>query len=1452
MAPSVGEDVTATVEVRSFGELQTQLRALSYSEPVGVESVPLVRRLLGDLVGASTAREKAEKALEKAQRDALELSQILLPLRKENAQLTRENNSLHLEIIHQEEAVTEREKACELQLEGLRDDVKKLQFLNGQKTQQCAKKEQEVAKLQAQLERVLATGAQGFNSPSMETRGSDASQSLRRLSMDSQQARKTQQLEQQAQVAKDLQQQLADVTTENAKLRAQCDQFNDKLSKREQEISRLSKLSVQVVNDQNASARKLQDLEERYQTRSRQDAADLQVEQLSTQVDILNDQVAKYESRLKEATEQIRRNGGLAEKLQQAELDREHFVKELSVLQAKYHVLEEEHARCSNPHAEPGNPAVPRSPGSVVNSPDAEVEEEGEEQNAGEASLKEQVQTLTTHKDRLEDALRAMHYDKISYTNALSNANSHNRVLTSDLSRAEAKVKELNVEKTKLEQLLADARASLDANSRELDVLRETLKQSEDNQGLDKEKNASLHRELRSMDKLLSQRDEECRSLNRALSILKGEVERLTGKIDRLEAAANGGGGDDAAQDGRKAVFVQEMKWLEEERHDLRREKEELMLQVMNLEENLQKANTSLQEAQHEKEKLLEKVDVATKMQTNAEGMLETKKRECADIQRQLVETKGTVRELTDKQNQAQVLLSRAEETENEKLVVQNEALALKRHVEELRDQNASLKNRVENDDLYGKRLSDQIQKLQAEAAVATKKCSTLEKEKAELQSNYDNAMVELRNARQTWNHYQNEFEKLSKEVQAQQHSLSSGQNALQSSQSSVSELRNQVRQLQSELKLKQNNSHQLETRLEQEKTSHKTVQTQLVLLQDELLQVKETNRAREIALKQLRGEIQTKDRTLTEKTEAVENFKLLIEQMESSRDQMVFQTKQRQQQIQRHQQEMDDLNSKVSTLESEISAKNNEISSLKKLTRTLDSEKDAVNDQLDALTEKYHEIEKQSNELRKAVQDKKSDATGLQEQMGSLVNKLNEAEDNLSKLQTHCSQLENEVDRLEHMKGMHTAELAALAQDLENMTIENQAISEECTRLQRVELSHSQSTKNMKQTKREVERERDTLQIELEDLRHTYRSLIQEHEGMQKARAEISTLQEELAVVNESLRKQVASLDNQTHTLREKNAILATESATYRDQVSFLTEKLQASEEKLDDVQTRMHQLMQELEAQKQVSTEISAQRYGAQAENAAVSQRIVHLEAKLSNCKYEMKSLQDKLHAEQSQRRSLEEVASTLRQKIATNDNLISRLEEQRDAMAQEIQASYQRQVPVSTPVMNMSELNHTPPSGSQSSRASEQRRAKARAEHLSPPPSPSRSSPSDAVGSTPESGGKASSTSSYLPLHALEEAQVKCQQLEDRLAQQDNTIKQLERSRSKFKRFAAKYEREIEQRDRRIEELQSSSHASSFVSPDARLFRSERSHSSSSSSSSSRSRRHPVDTSISASSQ
>lgn len=1047
----------------------------------------------------------------------------------------------------------------------------------------------------------------------------------------------------------------------------------------------------------------------------------------------------------------------------------EKYSSELRTLQSRYQALEEErfHSDGTLQKASGALESTGMQSSRVSNDPKTDEQLE---------ALKEQIENLTAHRDRLEDALRATHYDKISYTNALSNANSHNRVLANDLARTESKLMEVSSKHTKLQQSFADANATLESQKREVDVLRESFKQSEDNRVLENEKNASLHRELRAMDKVLSQRDEECRALNYSLLHQKAEVDRLASRIEAMNSStSNDEESSSQPNPGRKELFAQEIKWLEEERQELRRGKEELMLQVMNLEEELQTTRSSAQRAEVEKDKLSEKLDVAAKLQANLEDVLEDKKRECLELENKLAESREGLRELQGKYNQAQLLLHRAEETENEKIQVQNEALGLRKLVEELRDTNASLKNRIENEDVHANRLKDQMEKVQDELTLLRKANNSLEKEHSELKRNFENAMSELRNARQVCNHYQNEYEKLAKELQDHQHSLSSEVNALQSSQTSLAELKSQVRQLQSELRLKQNTVHQLQTRLDQEKLSLKTVQSELAMTQDELLQTRETNRAREITVKQLRDDIQAKDRGLTEKAEAVENFKLLIEQMESSRDQLVFKVKTQQQQIQRHYQETEDLQSKLGVLEKEMLSKGTEMSSLKKLTRTLDSERDNLHDQLDTLTEKYHEVVEQNNQLRQGVQTESASINSLQEQLGNLVSQLNEREDQTKKLQAHCSQLESEVDRLEHIKGMHEAEMAALAQDLENMTIENQALSEECTRLQFAHRSQNQSVNGLKQSVRQAERERDTLNIELEDLRHTYRSLIQEHEGMERARSQVAELHEELAIMNEALRKQVASLENEVRMRKEKNVTVSAEAATYRDQVSFLTEKLQANEQALAERENRQQDLQQELETQKHISTEISAQRYGAQAQNAAVSQRIVHLEAKLSNSKFEARSLQEKLQAEQSQRRALENLVTTLRQKIAANDTLIGHLEEQRQAMAQEIQSTHQRRVVADE--MDMSELSHTPPNRAldQSDRASSSRSG-LHGQHEESPLSSSRYQ-SQTTNDAPASeidGGLGNSASSILPLRSLEEAQRKCKELEDRLTQQDDTIK------------------------------------------------------------------------------
>ena len=63
-------------------------------QPLGVESVSLVYRLLHNLKEVTEAKEETEQKLEHAQNEALELAQRLQPLTQENAELTRENNSV--------------------------------------------------------------------------------------------------------------------------------------------------------------------------------------------------------------------------------------------------------------------------------------------------------------------------------------------------------------------------------------------------------------------------------------------------------------------------------------------------------------------------------------------------------------------------------------------------------------------------------------------------------------------------------------------------------------------------------------------------------------------------------------------------------------------------------------------------------------------------------------------------------------------------------------------------------------------------------------------------------------------------------------------------------------------------------------------------------------------------------------------------------------------------------------------------------------------------------------------------------------------------------------------------------------------------------------------------------------------------------------------------------------
>ena len=244
--------------------------------------------------------------------------------------------------------------------------------------------------------------------------------------------------------------------------------------------------------------------------------------------------------------------------------------------------------------------------------------------------------------------------------------------------------------------------------------------------------------------------------------------------------------------------------------------------------------------------------------------------------------------------------LQHAEQIENEKFRLQNVQLETKRRLDALRDENAHLKASLETLNLQHKKTSAQHQLLQETMASVAKERDGLQQSLAELKTNYADAAQELRAVRQSSHFYQSEYEKLLHDVQTQQHSLSSEQLALKNTQSYNGELKKQVQQLQTDVSTKHKALHAVETRLDQEKMAHKTLQTQHNLVQDELLRARDLARGLESSAAQLKDQLLQAERQLTDKAQKIESLAMLMEQVESSRDQMAFKVKQLQQQLER------------------------------------------------------------------------------------------------------------------------------------------------------------------------------------------------------------------------------------------------------------------------------------------------------------------------------------------------------------------------------------------------------------------------------------------------------------------------------------------------------------------------------------------------------------------------
>ncbi|KFO93583.1 Centrosomal protein of 135 kDa, partial [Buceros rhinoceros silvestris] len=123
--------MTTTAE-RRFINLRKRLDQLGYQQPLGVESLPLVEKLFSDLVHTTESLRSAKLSAGKTEKECSNLDTILEPYKTENAQLTRENNELHLEILKMKEQSDRHVKDLKASLRRVEHETADLKFLNNQ------------------------------------------------------------------------------------------------------------------------------------------------------------------------------------------------------------------------------------------------------------------------------------------------------------------------------------------------------------------------------------------------------------------------------------------------------------------------------------------------------------------------------------------------------------------------------------------------------------------------------------------------------------------------------------------------------------------------------------------------------------------------------------------------------------------------------------------------------------------------------------------------------------------------------------------------------------------------------------------------------------------------------------------------------------------------------------------------------------------------------------------------------------------------------------------------------------------------------------------------------------------------------------------------------------------------------------------------------------------------
>ncbi|OQS07243.1 hypothetical protein THRCLA_00739 [Thraustotheca clavata] len=1146
-----------------------------------------------------------------------------LVLQKENHALLRENNALHLEIIRcQEELESKTTSMVKFERE-MEHRIQELQFLNAQKSQELKKKDVELEKIYGQLQRLREKPTSDqvieLNKQLPEVKRVHTSVFTANSPTEDDSWHK----------------QYQQVSVENKSLQEQIRKLEAHLEAREREIDRLGTMLKNGSQSKNfAEIKAMYDMEAYHLEQQ------LEHEQLLHQVDLLNEQVAKYERKLAQSKDQIAQAEFISKQLEQSQEQNRRHLKQLETLTQRLRALEEEHATCTASYQEQQQ-AI------------AHLE-------LFKSNAQDEISNYKAHIARLEKAWSSSSYDKMASTHAISNAEAQVSALTNEMNQLRPKYKEAQEKIIELDLRVKSLSVEKESRERELDILRTNLSTQADDKTRSLDESAQLTFKYNQLQKVIQERESELRRRNLALEDAISHNAELEAKIDNLKEKYRQQ--EEYTNLQQEKVSKAEMDEMQAEIDSLRKAKITLEVQTKSLKESVVSKESALREIETQMGIVHSQLD---RSQAQCNDMVRAIKQlksdlivsqestvklemECDELRKQLEWFKQVQREQAKGKQDSAIFQKKCADAMMEKQEAETKLAATIASQSTLKKQLERVNVELQSANDQSIKLTDQIDSLEGQMSTAKAELLVAQQGKAYFKSEYESTLENLGDVT-TRLHQEERAHKSTKQLQKQ--------------------LSRQVQDLTTQLHRAATKCSQLENALDQAQSSRKGIEMQWTLSKEDSQTIKERCSAMEMTIKRLKEEIRQQSESVSTLEKDKRHLEQLLHEMELSRDAATVKQKQALVDISIQTKKVAECENRITELQAQLKAKAKDIAHLKDVIQTLDSDNDTLHNTVDVKTEALDKLTSQLkssqdeySRLREHVQD-------CEHQLHRLEHALESKEDEVKFLQKQLNTTSAALTKANEDSSLRAGELVALQQDLQHMTIENQSLSNECTKLH-FELDQvDQDHRALHQHARNIEREREAVQIELEDVKTSYRALVLEMDALDSTRQQLSHRREEISAVNESLRKQIQQVLQEKEDALHEAIELRSERTILMDQIKQLTLKLERSSEQAEEFSRSQAMLQGALESQHHVATELASERMESVAHQSTLNQKLSHLQARLSSTLHDRTELTQQVAKLTSEKSKLETLLQNCRQQLATAEIQLSEANDEREAMAAQL---------------------------------------------------------------------------------------------------------------------------------------------------------------------------------------